>query len=874
VRIRRISLKNFGGVDSSDVTFEDGVTVVEGDNEAGKTTMIRALDAIIEYQDSSKSKKIKSLVPVGRDVGPEAEIEVETGDYAFTYRKRWVKNTETVLDITKPRRRQLTGGDAHNEVARILGETLDSDLWKALRLEQATSLEQEAFGGSSIGRALDAASGVEAAGDEADALWDQIESEYARYWTKTGKPRDEFASARKELDEAGEADRNAREHLASLDEHASDIERLTEQAATLAQATTDADAAVAELEESLGAITEIRRQLAMVTSERDVAKAAVESAVTAHERRLEQIEMLTDKEQELAEIEEDVTAAAPERELLTTEMEAATSAAAQSKRGLHDALRVRERARSDAELLRRDIEVVLLGDRRDRIGTANEDIAKATATIESITIDGDLLAEVEAAYLHVVELRAAVGRVFPVVRIEAMRDVAVDIDGTSIELSEGDEKEITGQGRTEITVPNMVGIVVTVGSDGTDVVTELADAERVLRESCERGGVEGFQDARASFDLKAEAERLRDQAYQTIKRELGDLTLEALVHKIESLTTKIESYRATRGGEPPLPSDHSDAQSKEDAAEEALEKAQETADYAAQRAESARDRMGDLDKAVAGREGKLEIARGAVDSSSAVLGGARSEQSDQELADAVAKASDAHEKAAGSVDALDTKLRDMDAVRLDALLDNARSRRKRSRADLADVVESKRVLEITLRVETERGPARLLDDAASQLVEAERRFEAIERRALAVELLHSTFERHRDEAHRRYIQPFRDEVERLGRIVYGATFEVGLAEDLTIETRTLDAETLAFEQLSTGAQEQLGVLSRLACARLVSDDGGVPVVLDDALGWTDPERLGVMGAAISTVADDCQVIILTCVPDRYAAVGKARTVRI
>ncbi len=50
------------------------------------------------------------------------------------------------------------------------------------------------------------------------------------------------------------------------------------------------------------------------------------------------------------------------------------------------------------------------------------------------------------------------------------------------------------------------------------------------------------------------------------------------------------------------------------------------------------------------------------------------------------------------------------------------------------------------------------------------------------------------------------------------------------------------------------------------------MIFDDALGWSDPSRLERMGAAISTAADECQIIILTCVPGRYAAVGKATTV--
>ncbi len=60
----------------------------------------------------------------------------------------------------------------------------------------------------------------------------------------------------------------------------------------------------------------------------------------------------------------------------------------------------------------------------------------------------------------------------------------------------------------------------------------------------------------------------------------------------------------------------------------------------------------------------------------------------------------------------------------------------------------------------------------------------------------------------------------------------------------------------------------------VAPEGGAPVIFDDALGWTDPGRLDRMGAAISTAADDCQVIILTCVPNRYSSVGKARVVAI
>lgn len=80
------------------------------------------------------------------------------------------------------------------------------------------------------------------------------------------------------------------------------------------------------------------------------------------------------------------------------------------------------------------------------------------------------------------------------------------------------------------------------------------------------------------------------------------------------------------------------------------------------------------------------------------------------------------------------------------------------------------------------------------------------------------------------------------------------------------------EGLSTGAREQLSVLSRLAVAKVVDADEGMPVVLDDALGWSDPDRLRRMARALERAGADAQVLVLTCTPGRYDAIAGA-TVR-
>jgi hypothetical protein len=74
---------------------------------------------------------------------------------------------------------------------------------------------------------------------------------------------------------------------------------------------------------------------------------------------------------------------------------------------------------------------------------------------------------------------------------------------------------------------------------------------------------------------------------------------------------------------------------------------------------------------------------------------------------------------------------------------------------------------------------------------------------------------------------------------------------------------------------------RLACAALVGPEGGVPVLIDDALGAADPDRRRTLGALLGHAGDHggadgaaadsgAQIVIFTCDPDRYRAVGSAQ----
>lgn len=123
MRLHRVRLLNYRGVSDCEVELPaQGITIVEGPNEVGKTSIPEGLDLLLTMKDSSGHRQVNSAQPVGRDVGPEVEIEMSTGEYHFVYRKRWLRRSETVLNVLSPQHHQLTGRAAHDRVEEILDE--------------------------------------------------------------------------------------------------------------------------------------------------------------------------------------------------------------------------------------------------------------------------------------------------------------------------------------------------------------------------------------------------------------------------------------------------------------------------------------------------------------------------------------------------------------------------------------------------------------------------------------------------------------------------------------------------------------------------------------------------------------------------------
>jgi uncharacterized protein YhaN len=198
-------------------------------------------------------------------------------------------------------------------------------------------------------------------------------------------------------------------------------------------------------------------------------------------------------------------------------------------------------------------------------------------------------------------------------------------------------------------------------------------------------------------------------------------------------------------------------------------------------------------------------------------------------------------------------------------LQTTQTRRTAAQTELTEV-------QTRLKIHGEEGLHEKLHMAQSHLERVSHENSSLLQRAAVAKVLFECMRDERDKARRAYVAPLKEKIEGLGRLVFDETFQVDINENLQIASRTSKGVTVPFDSLSGGTKEQLSLIFRLACSMIVAKDGGTPVVLDDALGYTDPERLRLMGAVLAKAAKECQIVIFTCIPDRYGNVGEASVV--
>ncbi|WP_193048263.1 AAA family ATPase [Mycolicibacterium baixiangningiae] len=875
MKLHRLVLTNYRGISRREIEFPDrGVVVISGANEIGKSSMIEALDLLFAAKDRSSKKEVKLVKPTHADVGAEISAEISTGPYRFVYRKRFHKRAETELTVLAPQREQLTGDEAHERALALLEQTVDMDLWQAQRVWQSASTAAVDLSGSdALARALDVAAGEAATMSGAEPLLiDRIDEEYGRYFTATGRPTGEWAAATKRLQAAeaevaecaaavGEVDDAVRRHAA-----------LTEQLAELTAERTALAGESTAARKAAEAVAVLRRQVdeaGVIAKAAEDTRTASLAAVTERRRLRADID---ERRTAIVELEATVAAAVGEEAGAREVDEAAEQAADKARAAVEEHHARVDAARAVAQRLSDRDEADRLAGRLAKIDAALRELTAVETELAGITVTDSSMRVVDTAALAVERAAGQAELASARIELEAFTEVEVRVGDEPVRLTAGQAWSANATSPTEITVPGLLTARVVPGTPAVQTQARLDAANAELSAALQAAGAPDVATARTLHDRRRELAQTRATLRATVEALTGDDTAEHLRARLAEL----------RDGQPDAeglfdlegPADAASARAALAAAVAAHQRAIGECETHRKVAVAASAKLGQKATRLGVVREKLAAAQAELNIATERLAAARAVIADDALSVSAEADGEVAARAAARAAQLREELARCAPDAVEATLDDVTRRERALQARHEDTAETLREVTAALKVYGTEGRQGQLDSAHAEREHAESDYLRVHRRARAVELLRSVMSRHRAATRERYVDPFRREVERLGRLVFGDSFEVEIDSDLRICNRTLAGRTVPYESLSGGAKEQLGIVARLAGAALVAKEDSVPVIIDDALGFTDPDRLTKMGAVFDVIGGAGQVIVLTCSPQRYAAVPDAHHIEL
>lgn len=888
MRLLRLRVRDFKGLPDREVRFGPGITLILGPNESGKSTLAEALRVLFDdkVKHTSKAASIRALQPAGKDVGPEAELELQAGPYHLVYRKTFLKRPAVELEILAPRADRLSGDEAIARFHELLGseEVFDAELFRALWVEQGGTLTGlgELTGGW-LRAALDRAAGGSGDGGEHASLLERAARELERYYSlQQGKERKELEEARRVRAEAAATVEQTRRRWNEIERAAQDHERALREIRTLQQ---ESEASAIqrrkreeELQRARTRASEIREGLQRL--EHDAEK--LRSAEEALERRRGLLRRIAERTAAVTEGRAELERREEHRTLLEAEVRTRRSALASAEAQL-EATRtlVRERERDRewfAAAMRAEELRAILDELRTKVERVREHRGAARPALGD-----EAFAAARRAQRALEDLERGLREEGTQVELRAERALSVEWNDALRQLEAGERLAGSVGTGFVLDLPGELHLRVRAARSDAERMQELERARRALQLALQPLGVVSIAEAeeleRQLIQIRARleaAERELREALRTrgARGEEAEQTLGRLEGELAAAVERREELARSRPAEAPR------AES-EDRARTALEEAREALALAEAQVRSAREALTAAEKGLAREERELatlqersaQLER-ALRDDEAALQVEREAVGDTELEALLAELGSQRAQRQQRTQSLQEELESQDLGTLEELLEVAGQAVDRCARELGAAKEARSAAEAILRHDEGAGLGERLEIEEAALSQAQERLASVERRARAARLLHDTLQSCHAAEREAYRRPLEERMASLGRHVFGPDFEVVLAEDLSIAERILGGVRLPFAQLSGGAREQLDSLLRIAVARLVADRGGVPLLFDDTLGNSDPERVRSLNGVLSLAGRELQVLVLTCHPERFAALGEVEKVRL
>lgn len=877
------------------IEFDESRTLIGGPNECGKSTLIEAIHRALFLKSKVTGDVQKSMVSTTSPGTPEVDVVFEAGGRNYELTKRFSGNTGTTRLVETGGSTWL-GDEAESRLAALLGvEAIGggrgvgdrvSQQWSHLWVWQGQSgndpTEYASAQHSSLLQRLQQSGGATAMQSSLDTavaayFADAVELTFARGRAKAGSDLDRAEVVATTAEEKlGEA----RERLARLRQAVDDYDDASN---TLTRAENDSRLIIAQLktaDEKQALVEELRRQESL--------------QINAAETAAEKLAGLERADGQVANVRESIASIDVELAPKNAEVSRLADAHNEIRQRAELAARDYESAceATRAQRLRHDLAAAWIGQfekavRLDELSKKAEQVQKLESTLSDLRQDLAKLPELDAAKLKKLQkLETELGSAEAALQAMA---AGLDIVATDqpvlvggLPMSVGDTRILVDD--TEISIGGSIRLRVRPGG-GTSLAEarqNAHDARHALQKSLNSAGVSSVADASEVVVRRADL-ATRIKSTESALEGLDAANIISAIADARAASAASDGDVSRRLEQVPGAVGPNSAPEAKKLVEEESQQLHD-AETGERRGKLVRDAEA---KALTESETALQTSRQNVEKQTRAIGDLRAQLRlliethgdddvrNRSLTDARSASTAKSELLASTRRALVELQPELLAADL-ARLQRAQSQIEKTKID----AETKRaVAQAALRSDGTDDPEAALALALSHADSAREHLAAVRRKAEAVQLLHQMFLDEQRALSDRFTRPLADKISEYLQCLFGSGTHanVALVENsfggLQLVRSADGGGAQPFETLSGGAREQVAAAMRMAMAEVLAPDYGgcLPIVFDDAFAYSDPNRVQTVQRMLDLAATHgLQVIVLTCTPSDYSALG-ART---
>jgi DNA repair exonuclease SbcCD ATPase subunit len=894
MRFVSLDISNYRLIKDLHIDFDEGLNLIGGPNESGKSTVVEALHRVLFVKSNSTADVVKAMNSKLHPGMPQVRLEFELGGRAFVITKKFGQKGSTRLESEG--RPTLDGTDADDEMKRLLDIEVASvrsqveAKWRHLWIWQGQGFQNPVQQIGEVSSKLEErlsnmVDGLAVRSEIDRMLQERFVQECEDIFKedrKKYKAESKAFVAGKQVEEAEKKMKAAKEAWHRLEDFATRLPALIKER-------NERDRKIDEFKGRQNILSRNSEELNRLNTEkalRDGELRMIEAKLTELAKSdrnigefrsgIENARLQTgpfeakirDKELEINSINEEYASAEAGNRKLDVELG--------DMNNLIEPLRLfleRRRIGEEIEKLRTVIE---------KASEARRQLDEVAMQLGSIpALDEALVDGLAALHRNMGIARASLDSIATEVKLEDS-DARVELDG--VQMVSGVPRIVTAP--SHINIGKGIRILINPGG-GTRLSEARLKLEKLGEEwtsALAEAGVESLEEAKELLFRRNQIKNIQLVLQTSLDGMDAENTRQRLIFleqdygrveaKLSFLKESFNYDEYVELPEEPLRRLLEEKDNRRRELQKLKDDAIKSLERASKRLENSRRELADDKNLLAERENEIKGLNAKITFLEEEFGSDADRKSRlRELSRNVEEARKNAEEIKSKIDALDPTNLAMEMERVQKAIEESNALQEQI---------GKRIIESELALNSDgySDPEKNLQNAETDLSNAKAAFDSEKLKADAVALLADLYREGHKERTEAFIKPLSGRIVKYLELLYGKGVHVELEYDkggfsgLSV-SRSMYLQKMAvdFDDLSGGTREQFAAAVRLAIAEVLSETTGgrIPIVLDDAFVNTDLGRIeGVQSMLYHAHKNGVQVIVLSCAPNDYSSLG-ART---